>query len=60
MAEEGEIYAKGETVMSMQRFMIEIRVDVKYLEVECSGNTPAMFADEIRKLAREFFKEEIQ
>ena len=46
--------------MSMQRFMIEVRVDVKYLEVECSGNTPAMFADEIRKLAREFFKEEIQ
>ena len=45
---------------SMKRYLIEVRVDIKYLEVECSGNTPAMFADEIRKLAREFFKEEIQ
>lgn len=44
----------------MKKYLIEVRVDKKYLEVECSGNTPAMFADEIRKLAKEYFKEEIQ
>ena len=44
----------------MERYLFEVRVDVKYLEVECSGNTPALFADEIRKLAKEYFKEEIQ
>ena len=39
----------------MDKFSIEIRVDVKYLECDFSQNTPCFFADEIRKLAKEYF-----
>jgi hypothetical protein len=42
----------------MERFIIEIRKDVKYLEVEFSGNTPCLLADEIRKVVKEYFKED--
>lgn len=43
----------------MDKYTIEIRVDVKYLECECSPNTPCLFADEIRKLAKEYFADVI-
>lgn len=42
----------------MNKYLIIVRVDKKYLEVECSGNTPAMFADKIKELAKEYFKED--
>ena len=42
----------------MERYLVEIRVDYKYLEVECSGDTPAMLADKIREVVRKFFKED--
>lgn len=44
----------------MERYLIEIRVDKNYQAVECSGNTPAMLADQIKELVKEYFKEEIQ
>ena len=44
---------------NMDKYTIEIRVDVKYLECECSPNTPCLFADEIRKLAKEYFNDVI-
>ena len=43
----------------MDKYTIEIRVDVKYLECECSPNTPWLFADEIKKLAKEYFNDKI-
>lgn len=43
----------------MDKYTIEIRVDVKYLECEFSGNTPFLFADQVRKLAKEYFAETI-
>ena len=43
----------------MDKFAIEIRVDVKYLECDFSPNTPCFFADEIRKLAKEYFDDVI-
>lgn len=39
----------------MDKYTIEIRVDVKYLECECSPNTPCWFADKIRQLAKDYF-----
>ena len=39
----------------MDKYTIEIRVDVKYLECECSPNTPCLFADAVRKLAKDYF-----
>ena len=43
----------------MDKFSIEIRVDVKYLECEFSPNTPCFFADAVRKLAKEYFDEKV-
>jgi hypothetical protein len=43
----------------MEKFDIQIRVDVNYLEVECSPNTPLMLADEIKKLAKAYFSDTI-
>lgn len=42
----------------MQTYNIQIRVDVNYQQVECSGNTPCLLADQIRDLVKEYFKEE--
>ena len=36
----------------MQTYNIQIRVDVNYQQVECSGNTPCLLADQIRDLLR--------
>lgn len=44
----------------MEKYKIEIRVDYKYLECEVSPNTPFLFADEIKKLAKEYFKDKIE
>ena len=45
-------------VNDMEKFQVEIRKDIKYLEVEFSGNTPCLLADEIRKVVKEFYKDE--
>ncbi len=42
----------------MQTYNIQIRVDVNYQQVECSGNTPCLLADQIRDLVKDYFKEE--
>ena len=42
----------------MDRYLIEIRVDKNYRAVECSGNTPWMLEDQIKKLVKEYFKED--
>ena len=42
----------------MQTYNIQIRVDVNYQQVECSGNTPCLLADKIRDLVKDYFKEE--
>lgn len=44
----------------MERFQVEIRKDIEYLEVEFSGNTPCLLADEIRKVVKEFYKNETE
>jgi hypothetical protein len=41
----------------MKTFDIQIRVDVHYLECEFSSNTPCIFADKVRELAKEYFKD---
>lgn len=43
----------------MEKFDIQIRVDVNYLEVECSPNTPIMLSDEIKALAKSYFSDMI-
>ena len=43
----------------MDKYSIEIRVDVKYLECECSPNTLWVFADKVRRLAKEYFDDVI-
>ena len=42
----------------MQTYDIQIRVDANYQQVECSGNTPCLLADQIRYLVKDYFKEE--
>lgn len=41
----------------MQTYNIQIRVDVNYQQVECSGNTPCLLADQIRDLVQNYFKD---
>ena len=41
----------------MDKYTIEIRVDKGYLECECSPNTPCLFVDKLRKLAKEYFSD---
>ena len=43
----------------MDKYTIEIRVDVKYLECDCSPNTPCLFADKIYELAKGYFDDVI-
>ena len=47
------------TYYDMEKFDIQIRVDVNYLEVECSPNTPIMLSDEIKALAKSYFSDMI-
>jgi uncharacterized protein YuzE len=44
----------------MEKFLVEIRHEGKYTAVECSGNTPCLLADEIRKVVKEFYKNETE
>ena len=41
----------------MKTFNIQIRVDVHYLECEFSSDTPCIFADKVRELAKDYFKD---
>ena len=41
----------------MVKFSIEIRVDYNYLECEFSPDTPCFFADKVRELAKDYFKD---
>lgn len=43
----------------MKTYNIQIRVDRKYFEMEVSADTPALFVDAIRKLAKEYFDDVI-
>ena len=43
----------------MKIYNIQIRVDRHYFGMEMGADTPALFADEIRKLAKEYFDDVI-
>ena len=44
----------------MKTYHIKINVDYRYHQVEVSGDTPALLADEIKRVVNEFYKEEPQ
>lgn len=41
----------------MKTFNIQIRIDNHYLECEFSPDTPCFFADKVRELAKDYFKD---
>lgn len=41
----------------MKTFNIQIRIDYHYLECEFSPDTPCFFADKVRELAKDYFKD---
>ena len=43
----------------MKTYNIQIRVDRHYFEMSMGADTPALFADEIRKLVKEYFDDVI-
>ena len=42
----------------MERHIVEIRVEGKYVAVEFDYNMPCLLADEIRKVVKEFYEED--
>ena len=44
----------------MKTYYVKINVDDHYHQVEVSGDTPALLADEIKRVVNEFYEEEPQ
>ena len=42
----------------MKTYYVKINVDYRYHQVEASGDTPALLADEIKRVVNEFYNEE--
>lgn len=41
----------------MDRFLVEITVNGKYVEVDCDGRMPFMLADQIKDIVNKFYNE---